>query len=140
MKASFATTNECCKGGQFVLGARALPGNPYDGHTLAEQIDQVARLTDRKVRRAYVDRGYRGHGVERDGLDITLSHTRGITSPTIRREMRRRRLVTANDCRGWRWRAFVDSSGYPSRLSVRTRQEHCGCNQQAINAPCRRPW
>ncbi len=90
VKASIATTNECCKGGQFVLGARALPGNPYDGHTLADQIDQVARLTGRKVRRAYVDRGYRGHGVERDGLDITLSHTRGITSPTIRREMRRR--------------------------------------------------
>jgi IS5 family transposase len=90
VKASFATTNERCKGGQFVLGARALPGSPYDGHTLAAQIDQVARLTGRKVRRAYADRGYRGHGVERDGLDIMLSHTRGITSPTIRREMRRR--------------------------------------------------
>lgn len=90
VKASVATTNERCKGGQFVLGAQALPGNPYDGHTLAAQIDQVARLTGRKVRRVYADRGYRGHGIERDGLDITLSHTRGITSPTIRREMRRR--------------------------------------------------
>ncbi len=90
VKASFATTNERCKGGQFVLGARALPGNPYDGHTLAAQIDQVTKLTGVDVKRAYADRGYRGHGVERDGLDITLSHTRGITSPTIRREMRRR--------------------------------------------------
>ena len=90
MKASFATTNERCKGGQFVLGAQALPGNPYDGHTLAAQIDQVTALTGVDVKRAYVDRGYRGHGLNRDGLDITLSHTRGITSPTIRREMRRR--------------------------------------------------
>lgn len=90
VKASIATTNERCKGGQFVLGARALPGNPYDGHSLAGQIDQVAGLTGVDVKRAYVDRGYRGHKIEREGLDITISHTRGITSPTIRREMRRR--------------------------------------------------
>ena len=93
VKASIATTNERCKGGQFVLGAMALPGTPYDGHTLAAQIDQVARLTGRRVRRAYADRGYRGHGIEREDLDITLSQTRGITSPTIRREMRRRNAI-----------------------------------------------
>jgi len=89
-KTSIATTNERCKGGQFVLGAIALPGNPYDGHSLAGQIGQVARLTGHAVSRAYVDRGYRGHKIEREGLDITISHTRGIASPTIRREMRRR--------------------------------------------------
>jgi IS5 family transposase len=89
-KTSIATTNERCKGGQFVLGAMSLPGSPYDDHSLAGQIDQVTRLTGTTVKRAYVDRGYRGHKVERDGLDITISHTRGITSPTIRREMRRR--------------------------------------------------
>ncbi len=89
-KTSIATTNERCKGGQFVLGAMSLPGNPYDGHSLAGQIDQVTRLTGISVARVYVDRGYRGHKIERDGLDITISHTRGITSPTIRREMRRR--------------------------------------------------
>jgi IS5 family transposase len=92
-KTSIATTNERCKGGQFVLGAMALPGNPYDGHSLAGQIDQVARLTGTSVARAYVDRGYRGHRIERDNLDITISHTRGITSPTIRREMRRRSAI-----------------------------------------------
>ncbi len=89
VKTSIATTNERCKGGQFVLCAMALPGTPYDGHTLKTQISQVERLTRQVVKRAYVDRGYRGHGIEREGLDITLSHTRGITSPTIRREMRR---------------------------------------------------
>ena len=89
-KASFATTNERCKGGQFVLGAMSLPGNPYDGHTLGAQLDQVARVTGKKPARAYVDRGYRGHGLNRDGLEVHVSHTRGITSPTIRRELRRR--------------------------------------------------
>jgi IS5 family transposase len=90
VKTSFAVTNARGPGGQFVLGAQTLPGNPYDGHSLAAQIDQVARLTGRKVRRAYVDRGYRGHGVVREGLQVVVSHTRGVTSPTIRREMRRR--------------------------------------------------
>ena len=61
VKASLATTNERCKGGQFVLGALSLPGNPYDGHTLGNQLDRVARVTGRKPARAYVDRGYRGY-------------------------------------------------------------------------------
>ena len=90
VKTSIATTNERTKGGQFVLGAMALPGAPYDGHTLEKQIEQVEKLTGVTTRRAYVDRGYRGHKIDRDGLDVTLSQTRGITSPTIKREMRRR--------------------------------------------------
>ncbi len=93
VKASFAVTNARCKGGQFVLGARTLPGNPYDGHSLAAQIAQTERLSGRPVARIYADRGYRGHGVERAGLEVTLCHTRGIASPTIRREMRRRNAI-----------------------------------------------
>ena len=90
VKTSLATTNERAKGGQFVLGALTCPGNPYDGHTLGAQLDQVARVTGKPPARAYVDRGYRGHGIARDGLDVYISHTRGIASPTIRRELRRR--------------------------------------------------
>lgn len=93
VKTSIATTNARCAGGQFVLGALTLPGNPYDGHSLGAQLDQVERLLKRPVRRAYVDRGYRGHGVRRDGLDVVVSHTRGIASPTVRREMRRRNAI-----------------------------------------------
>ncbi|MCP4238882.1 MAG: IS5 family transposase [bacterium] len=93
VKTSIATINERAKGGQFVVGSQALPGNPYDGHTLADQIDQVERLTGIGVRRAYGDRGYRGHKLERDGLDVIITHTRGITSPTIKREMRRRSAI-----------------------------------------------
>src|SRR3712207_1799345 len=53
-KVSLATTNAVAPGGQFVLGARALPGNPYDGHTLAAQIAQTERITGVAVERAYV--------------------------------------------------------------------------------------
>ncbi len=67
-KVSIATTNRRCKGGQFVLHAKALPGNPYDGHTLAEVIKETQALTGREVERAYVDKGYRGHNTS--GVDL----------------------------------------------------------------------
>ena len=78
-------------GGQFVLGARALPGNPYDGHTLAAQIAQTERLTGVGIERAYVDRGYRGHDADRARVFVS-GQKRGLT-PTIRRERRRRNAI-----------------------------------------------
>ena len=86
-----ATTNAAAPGGQFVLGARALPGNPYDGHTLAAGIAQTERITGVEIERAYVDRGYRGHDADRDRV-ILSGQKRGIT-PTIRRERRRRNAI-----------------------------------------------
>jgi IS5 family transposase len=91
VKVSVATTNAVAPGGQFVLGARALPGNPYDGHTLAAQIAQAERITGAAIERAYVDRGYRGHDADK-GRVFVSGQKRGIT-PTIRRELRRRSAV-----------------------------------------------
>lgn len=71
---------------------QALPGNPYDGHTLSGQIEQVERLTGITVERAYVDRGYKGH--KHGGkAEVCIAHTRGIASPTIKRELRRRNAI-----------------------------------------------
>jgi IS5 family transposase len=78
-------------GGQFIVGARACPGLPYDGHTLKHQIAQVERLTGVKVQRAYVDKGYRGHGLKQP--EVYVAQTRGLASPTIKRELRRRSAV-----------------------------------------------
>jgi IS5 family transposase len=75
-----------------VLGVRALPGNPYDGHTLAAQIAQVERLTGEQLERAYVDQGYRGHDADKERVFITRQRRDGLT-PTIRRELRRRSAV-----------------------------------------------
>ena len=41
VKVSLTTTNKRCKGGQFILHAKALPGNPYDGHTLKDVIEET---------------------------------------------------------------------------------------------------
>ena len=58
------TTNARAPGGQFVLHARTLPGNPYDGYTLGTVIEATERLTGREIERAYVDKGYRGHDAQ----------------------------------------------------------------------------
>jgi hypothetical protein len=42
-------------------GTEAMPGNPYDGHTLAATLAQVERLAARTPEQAFVDQGYRGH-------------------------------------------------------------------------------
>ncbi len=73
-KVSLATTID--EG--FVVGMRAMPGNPYDGHTLAEALEQVETLTDRRPDLAVVDRGYRGHGVAKTRVLIS-GMRRGLT-------------------------------------------------------------
>lgn len=92
VKTSIAVTNARTAGGQFIVGMQALPGNPYDGHTLTAQIEQIERLTGEAVERAYVDRGYRGHKHE-GKAKVYIAHSRGITSPTIKRELRRRNAI-----------------------------------------------
>ena len=75
----------------FIVGMRALPGNPYDGHTLAEALEQVEVLTDRRPALAVVDRGYRGHGVET--TQVLISGTRKGMTPTLTRLLRRRSAI-----------------------------------------------
>ncbi len=45
-------TNKRYKGGQFILHAKALPGNPYDGHTLKDVLEETQALTGREIERA----------------------------------------------------------------------------------------
>jgi IS5 family transposase len=87
VKVSVAATNR--EG--LVLGMLALPGNPYDRHTLASALAQVERLTGSLIERGYVDRGYRGHGLDHRRVFIS-GQRRGITA-TIRRELRRRSAI-----------------------------------------------
>ncbi len=75
----------------FVVGMRSMPGNPYDGHTLAEAVEQVSILTDRRPKTVIVDRGYRG--VEVDGVQILRSgQKRGITR-SLHRMIKRRSAI-----------------------------------------------
>lgn len=94
VKVSVATTLSHAKGGQFVTHVKALPGNPYDGHTLATVIPDMQALLGAAIARVIADKGYRGHGLPPDyKFKVFLSgQKRGVT-PTIKRQLRRRSAV-----------------------------------------------
>jgi len=94
VKASIVTTNARAPGGQFVLHARALPGNPYDGHTLGAVIAATEKFTGRTIERAYVDKGYRGHDTPNPRRVFISGQKRGVFG-VIKRELRRRSAIEA---------------------------------------------
>ena len=55
IKASIART----KDSGIILGALALPGNPYDGHTIDMALKQLKRITGTQPDIPIADRGYR---------------------------------------------------------------------------------
>src|ERR1700719_2253934 len=91
-KVSIATPATAPKGGQFVLHAKALHGNPYDGHTLGPVIADLEKLTGVAVRRIHGDKGYRGHNYPNRFRVWISGQVRRVTK-VIRREMRRRAAV-----------------------------------------------
>jgi len=88
VKASIATTNKS----NFVVGGLALPGNPYDGHTLKKALLQVRRMTGSVIEEVFVDRGYRGHGVEDSAVYIS-GQRRGIKTRRLRQSQKRRQAI-----------------------------------------------
>ena len=94
VKVSLTTTNRRCKGGQFILHAKALPGNPYDGHTLRNAIEETEALTGREIERVYVDKGYRGHSAPKPLRVFKSGQKRGVHGQ-IKRELRRRSAIEA---------------------------------------------
>jgi transposase, IS5 family len=62
----------------FIVGMRSMPGNPWDGHTLEETVEQASIIMDRMPKTVIVDRGYQGVTVE--GVQILRSgQRRGVT-------------------------------------------------------------
>ena len=94
VKVSVATTLSHAKGGQFVTHAKALPGKPYDGHTLATVIPEMEALIGNTIERLIADKGYRGHNAPPDYKFriFTSGQKRRMTSK-IKREMRRRSAI-----------------------------------------------
>jgi IS5 family transposase len=94
VKVSVATTLFRSRGGQFAIHAAALPGNPYDGHTLAKVIPAIETLVGNVLERIFADAGYRGHNAppEYKFKVFTAGQKRRVT-PQIKRQMRRRAAV-----------------------------------------------
>jgi transposase, IS5 family len=94
VKVSIATTLHHSKGGQFIAHAKALPGNPYDGHTLATVIPEIETQIGVNLSRIIADRGYRGHNAPPDHrFKVYISGQKRRVTEHIKRELRRRSAV-----------------------------------------------
>ena len=74
------------------MGAKAIHGNPYDGHTLADGLEQVERIA-KPPEHAFVDMGYRGHGYAGHVTVTVDRRRRGKTAKRLWRWMKRRAAV-----------------------------------------------
>jgi transposase len=93
-KVSVATTVKHSAGEQFVSHVAALPGNPYDGHTLATVIPQMQAVIGNVLDRCIADAGYRRHNAppEHKFKVYTSGQKRRVT-PQIKREFKRRAAI-----------------------------------------------
>jgi transposase, IS5 family len=94
VKVSVTTTLKPAAGGQFILHAAALPGRPYDGHTLAPVIAGIEAVTGVEIKRIVADKGYRGGNAPKpyDMRVYIAGQKRGMTD-AIKRLMKRRAAV-----------------------------------------------
>jgi IS5 family transposase len=88
-KSSIATTNKS----NWIVGAHALHGNPYDGHTLEGAIVQIERLTNQTPNDVIVDQGYRGHGYEGSATVHVVRTIPKRATRAVRRMLKRRAAV-----------------------------------------------
>jgi IS5 family transposase len=94
VKVSVATPLHRCKGGQFVVHVQALPGNPYDGHTLATVIPDLEQTIGAELERIVTDAGYRGHHAPKEKrFQVYVAGQKRGLSPAIKRAFRRRSAV-----------------------------------------------
>jgi IS5 family transposase len=88
-KVSVAVTSR----GGWLVGAKSFATNPYDGHTLGAQLQQVDNLIGGRVSEVHVDMGYRGHDYTGRATVHVDKRRRGRTPRTLWRWMKRRAAV-----------------------------------------------
>jgi len=47
--------------GNFVVAIKSFHGNPYDGHTLDQTVQEIRKIVDETLKQVFVDRGYAGN-------------------------------------------------------------------------------
>lgn len=71
----------------WIVGVQAIHGNPYDGHTLKESLDQAEVITGWRPEHAYCDKGYKGAPAVLDETAIHLAN-------------KKKKSMTASE---WKW-------------------------------------
>jgi IS5 family transposase len=82
----------------FILAAHTLPGNPYDGHTLAWSLAHTRLNTGVRIKTAVVDKGYQGPRAAWPGVEIVRPGQRSTDEAhrqRRRKQLRRRSVIEA---------------------------------------------
>ncbi|EMM75068.1 transposase, IS4 family [Leptospira santarosai str. 2000030832] len=69
-KVSLVTTSKS----NWIVGVQALHGNPYDGHTLKDAINQMEKVVGLRPKEVYVDLGYKGKDHHPEDVQVHLSN------------------------------------------------------------------
>ena len=83
-KVVFVTTSAS----NWIVGAQAVHGNPYDGATLKDALDQTALLTGVQPEQAAVDQGFRGKKHHPANAQVLVAGTRtfkGVLKQLVKR-------------------------------------------------------
>lgn len=87
-KVVMVTTNQS----NWIVGIKAVHGNPYDGATLRDALTQTEQLTTVAPQQAFVDKGFRGTQHHPVGVEVLISGTRKL-SGVHRRRLKRRSAI-----------------------------------------------
>lgn len=75
----------------LALASMALPENEFDGHTLEKSLKKAEELAQTKIDEGFVDKGYKGHGVEDKNIYIS-GQKRGLTK-ALKMRLKRRSAI-----------------------------------------------
>lgn len=92
VKVSLAVTHQS----GLMVGARSFPGNPYDGHILAAQLEQTTNLLQdlgRSPTQAIVDWGFRGVDADNPGVEIIHRGKYKTLTSQQKRWLKRRQAI-----------------------------------------------
>jgi transposase, IS5 family len=94
VKVSVATTLARSKAGQFIAHVRAMPGNPYDGHSLETVIPEIETQVGRASRASWSTAAIAAttRGPDHKMKVYISGQKRGVTD-AIKRDLRRRSAV-----------------------------------------------
>lgn len=75
----------------LVLSAQALAENQYDGHTLKSSLEKAEEVSKFTIKKSFVDKGYRGHGITNRAVYMS-GQKKGITA-SLKKQLKRRSAI-----------------------------------------------
>ena len=85
-KVSIMTTNKS----NWVVGAMAIHGNPFDGHTVEKALNQANKMIGKVPTHLFADKGYKGSYMGKHAVQLHISGTkRGKNDSTLKKLKRR---------------------------------------------------